>query len=133
MPPGASWDGVYYNAVWGFLHIVAEGSTFEGRWRRSDESAWGEMKGVITGDIARFDWTEYTIGMVGASGSRSGKGYFRYTRPEGDNLDDRLLGEWGYNDAEVGGGEWDSIRQRNKSPDLQSVRGEVEPTVGGWK
>ena len=90
------------------------------------------MKGTITGDVAHFDWTERTVGMVGASGTRSGKGYFRYTRPEGDNMDDRLLGEWGFDDAEIGGGEWDSVKQRNKSPDLKSIGGEAEPTVGGW-
>ena len=133
MPPGATWDGVYFNAIWGHLHIVADGNGFEGRWRRTDESAWGDMKGTITGDIARFDWQEHTIGMIGPAGTKSGKGYFRYTRPEGDNVDDRILGEWGFADAEIGGGEWDSVKQRNKEPDLRSIGGEAEPTVGGWK
>lgn len=133
MPSGAKWDGVYYNAVWGYLHIVTEGNNFEGKWLRADESAWGEMHGTITGDIARFDWTEHKKGMVGPSARRSGKGYFRYTRPEGENMDDKLLGEWGFGDAEVGGGEWDSIKQRNKQPDLESIGGESEPGVGGWR
>ncbi|MCL2822677.1 MAG: hypothetical protein FWD57_01675 [Polyangiaceae bacterium] len=132
MPPGAVWDGVYFNAIWGNLHIVATGNNFEGRWLRTDESAWGEMKGKITGDIARFDWKEHTIGLVGASGTRTGKGYFRYVRPEGANLDDQLKGEWGFKDAEIGGGEWDSIKQRNKPPKLDSIGGETEPTVGNW-
>jgi len=132
MPPGATWDGVYFNPMWGYLHIVAQGNNFEGRWKRADESKWGEMTGTITKDIARFDWKEYTIGMVGASGTRSGKGYFRYTRPEGDNIDDVLKGVWGYDDSEIDGGEWDSIKQRNKQPDLKSVGGEAEPSVGGW-
>jgi hypothetical protein len=133
MPPGGSWDGVYYNSVWGYLHIVSSGNTFEGRWLRTDESAWGSMKGTLTGDIAHFDWEEHTTGMVGPSATRSGKGYFRYARPEGDNVDDRVLGEWGFSDAEVGGGEWDSVKQRNKAPNLNSIGGEAEPTMGGWK
>ncbi|HQB46858.1 MAG TPA: hypothetical protein PLV85_24800, partial [Polyangiaceae bacterium] len=123
MPSGAVWDGVYFNAVWGNLHIVSDGNSFEGRWLRTDESAWGEMKGTLSGDVARFEWKEHKIGMVGPSATSTGKGYFRYTRPEGDNMDDRILGEWGFGDAEVGGGEWDSVKQRNKQPDLKSVGG----------
>jgi hypothetical protein len=133
MPSGATWDGVYFNAVWGYLHIVTDGKNFEGRWLRTDESAWGEMHGTITGDVARFDWKEHKIGLVGPSATSAGKGYFRYTRPEGENMDDRILGEWGFSDAEVGGGEWDSVKQRNKKPDLKSVGGDADPTVGNWR
>jgi len=133
MPPGATWDGVYYNALFGYLHIIANGNTFEGRWRSADESAFGQMSGTITGDIARFDWTENKVGMIGAAAKRSGKGYFRYTRPEGDNVDDKLLGEYGNNDAEIGGGSWDCIKQRNKAPDFSAVSGEAEPGIGTWK
>ena len=133
MPPGGAWSGVYYNAIFGYLHLIADGDTFEGRWLRADESRWGEMTGKITGDVARFDWVEHTIGLVGPSSKRTGKGYFRYNRPEGDNVDDRLLGEWGFDDAEIGGGEWDSIKQRNRVPDLKSVGGSSDATVGSWK
>ncbi|MCU0690563.1 MAG: hypothetical protein MUF54_04110 [Polyangiaceae bacterium] len=133
MPSGASWDGVYYNAIWGYLHIVTDGGKFRARWKRADESAFGEMDGTITGDVARFDWSEHKVGMVGQSATTKGKGYFRYTRPEGDNVDDMLLGQWGLEDAEVGGGEWDAIKQRNLRPNLDAVGGEAEPGVGGWR
>jgi hypothetical protein len=133
MPAGASWDGVYYNAVWGFLHLQSEGTSFNARWKRADESAWGEMHGTITGDVAHFEWQEHKMGLVGPSANTKGKGYFRYTRPEGDNVDDRIVGEWGFDASEGGGGEWDSIKQRNMKPDLKSIKGETEPTVGGWK
>lgn len=133
MPAGATWDGVYFNAVWGYLHIVTDGNSFKGKWRRTDESAWGEMHGTITGDVARFDWKEHKVGMVGPSATSSGKGYFRYTQPEGENMDDRILGEWGFKDAEVGGGEWDSVKQRNKKPELDSIGGDADDTVGGWR
>ncbi len=72
MPSGASWDGVYFNAVWGYLHIVVDGNNLEGRWRRTDESAWGEMHGTVTGDVARFEWKEHKVGMVGPSATSSG-------------------------------------------------------------
>jgi hypothetical protein len=133
MPSGATWDGVYFNPVWGYLHVQGEGSSFNARWKRADESAWGEMHGTITNDVAHFEWKEHKIGMVGPSATSQGKGYFRYTRPEGDNVDDRLMGVWGFDDSETGGGEWDAIKQRNMKPDLQSIRGESEATVGGWK
>lgn len=133
MPSGATWDGVYFNAVWGYLHLVTDGNNFEARWLRTDESAWGEMKGTINGDVARFDWKEHKVGLVGPSATQSGKGYFRYTRPEGENMDDRILGEWGFGEAEIGGGEWDSIKQRNKQPDLKSIGGDADATVGNWR
>jgi len=133
LPAGATWDGVYFNPIWGYLHIVTEGNGFKGKWQRTDKSAWGEMHGTITGDVIRFDFAEHKVGMVGPSATTKGKGYFRYVRPEGENLDDRLKGEWGFDDAEVGGGEWDGIKQRNQKPDLSSIQGEAESGVGDWK
>ena len=124
MPSGASWDGVYFSPLWGNLHIVADGNSVKGRWRRPDGSAWGEMTGKITGNVLRFEWVEHKIGMVGPASITKGRGYFRYVRPEGDNVDDKLIGEWGFEDAEIGGGEWDCVKQRNKKPDLDSVKGD---------
>ena len=40
------------------------------------------MAGEVTGDVFRYEWTERTIGMVGPTASRSGRGYFRYTIPK---------------------------------------------------
>lgn len=133
MPAGASWDGVYFNPVWGYLHIVTQGSTFKGRWKRADESAWGEMKGSVEQDIAKFDWVEHKLGMVGPTANTKGKGHYKYDRPKGENVDDRLLGEWGFEDAESGGGEWDCVKQRNMKPNLASIKGEAESTVGTMK
>jgi len=133
LPAGASWDGVYFNPIWGYLHIVSDGTSFKGKWQRADKSAWGEMHGTLTGDVARFEFVEHKVGMVGPSAATKGKGYFRYVRPEGDNVDDRLKGEWGFDDAEIGGGEWDCIKQRNQPPDLNAIQGEVETGVGDWK
>ena len=132
MPSGAVWDGVYFNPLWGNLHIVADGNTFKGRWKRTDDSAWGEMKGKLTGNVARFEWIEHKVGLVGPASMTKGHGYFRYVRPKGDNMDDKLLGEWGFEDAEVGGGEWDSVKQRNKKPDIDSIKGEGDD-VNTWR
>lgn len=133
LPSGATWDGVYFNPIWGYLHIVSEGNSFKGKWQRTDKSAWGEMHGTLTGDVARFEFAEHKVGMVGPSATTKGRGYFRYDRPAGDNMDDRLKGEWGFDDSEVGGGEWDCIKQRNQAPDLNSIQGDNESGVGDWK
>ncbi len=133
MPAGASWDGVYFNPIWGYLHLRSDGTTFKGKWQRSDKSAFGFMSGTLNGDVARFEFAETKEGMVGPSATTKGKGYFRYVRPKGDNLDDRLKGEWGFDDAEIGGGEWDCVKQRNQKPDLDSIKGGTETGVGGWK
>lgn len=130
MPSGALWDGVYFNAVWGNLHIITSGNEFQGKWKRTDESAYGQMKGTTNGNIARFEWTEHTVGMVGPSASTSGRGYFRYTRPAGDNVDDRLIGEWGFGESEAGGGEWDAIKQRNKDPNFSEVTHDGDSEFG---
>jgi hypothetical protein len=133
LPEGGSWDGVYFNPVWGYLHLQHEGSSLNGRWKTADESAWGEMHGTVEGDIVRFEWAEHKVGLVGPSATRKGRGYFRYTRPSGENVDDRLIGEWGFDDAEVGGGEWDAVKQRNIKPDLKSIKAEGEVGVGSMK
>src|SRR5262249_35494245 len=49
MPSGASWEGVYYSELYGFLHIVPEGTTVKGKWQRPTRDRWGEIKGEITG------------------------------------------------------------------------------------
>ena len=38
MPEGESWTGVYFHPVYGYLHMVEEGSNVVGRWKRADQS-----------------------------------------------------------------------------------------------
>lgn len=128
LPPGATWNGVWFNELYGMLHLVHTGSSVQGKWKRTDGSAWGELKGEVNGNLLRFEWAEYKVGFVGAAGTSNGKGYFVLNRPDGENVDDRLAGEWGLNDDEVGN-PWKCIKQRNKDPDLGSIGGEAE--VGG--
>lgn len=128
LPAGATWTGVYFNELYGMLHLVHTGSTIQGKWQRTDGSAWGELHGEVTGNVFRFEWAEYKVGFVGAAGTTKGKGHFVYKRPAGDNVDDRLEGGWGLNQDETGN-PWNCIKQRNKQPDLKSIGGTVE--VGG--
>jgi hypothetical protein len=127
MPQGATWNGVYFNPQFGNLHLVEAGGSVQGRWKKTDESAWGELNGPINGNLVKFEWTEHKVGLVGPASMTKGKGYFLYKRPAGDDVDDTLDGEWGLNDREVGN-EWDCIKQRRVQPDLKSIGGTAEPT-----
>ena len=130
MPSGAKWDGVYYSELYGYLHLVQSGTSMKGKWERTHKDKWGELKGTVTGDVLKFEWSEYTKGLVGPNAKRSGKGYLKYKRPPGDNVDDQLAGEIGFGEDEVGE-PWEAIKQRNIPPDLASIGGTGAMDVGG--
>jgi hypothetical protein len=134
MPQGASWTGVYFNPTYGNLHIIEAGGSIQARWKKTDESAWGELNGPVSGNVVHYEWIEHKAGMVGPSATTKGKGYFIYKRPAGDDVDDTLEGEYGLNDKEHGS-KWDCVKQRRVTPDLKSIGGAQE--TGGpskdWK
>jgi hypothetical protein len=130
MPADAEWTGVYYSPLFGYLHLEGDGSLINGKWQRPRKGEWGTLKGNADGNLMRFDWEEYVDGLVGPNAKKSGKGYFVYIRPEGDNVDDQLKGEVGRGDDEVGIG-WEAIKQRDVKPDLDSIGGSGSGDVGG--
>jgi hypothetical protein len=130
MPDGAEWTGVYFSQLYGYLHLVQEGSTVSGKWQRPVKDRWGEIHGKVTGDVLRFEWAEYKVGGVGPGTKQSGRGYFKYSRPEGDNVDDVIVGEIGPGESEVGK-PWDAIKQRNMNPDMDSIGGTGATDIGG--
>ncbi|HVW26809.1 MAG TPA: hypothetical protein VHC69_15680 [Polyangiaceae bacterium] len=120
MPEGAEWTGVYYSPTYGNLHIVKEGSAVSGAWRNAAGDKWGQLHGDVTGNMLHYEWEETTIGMVGPSAKKTGRGYFQYVRPKGDNVNDEIHGEWGLGQEQTGV-VWTAIKQRNAKPDLKSV------------
>lgn len=130
MPSGASWTGVYYSELYGFLHVVQDGNKVVGKWQRPSKDRWGELKGEAVGDVLKFEWSEYVTGIVGPNSKRSGRGYFKYKRPQGANVDDTIAGEIGRDKDEVGDG-WDAIKQRHTKPDLSSIGGTGATDIGG--
>ncbi len=130
MPDGGDWDGVYYDMLFGNLHMVAEGNLVKGKWQRPRKGQWGKLQGNIDGNLLRFDWEEYVDGLVGPNSRKKGKGYFVYKRPEGENVDDFIEGEIGRGLDEVGI-DWRAIKQRNTKPDLDSIGGAGAGEVGG--
>jgi hypothetical protein len=130
MPSGAEWRGVYFSPLYGYLHIETDGDKVQGKWLRPSRDKWAKIDGTITGDLIRFSWTEYTIGAVGPNSSRSGKGYLKYSRPAGDNVDDTVAGELGVGGDETGE-PFDGVKQRNVQPDLGSIGGTGSTDIGG--
>lgn len=130
MPDGADWSGVYYSELYGYLHVVQDGNAVSGKWLRPVKDRWGELNGTATGDLIKFSWKEHTIGSVGPNSTRTGKGYFKYKRPDGDNVDDTIVGQIGVG-ADETGEPWDAVKQRNVNPDLKSIGGTGAGDVGG--
>jgi hypothetical protein len=130
MPSGAKWDGVYYSELYGHLHIKTEHGKITGRWETPHKDRWGEIEGEANGDVLRFSWSEWNRGLVGPNAKRVGKGYFKYKRPEGDNVDDQIVGEIGRGEDEVGDA-WEAIKQRRMDPHPENIGGTGARDVGG--
>jgi hypothetical protein len=130
MPSGAKWTGVYFSELYGYLHVVQDGNKIVGKWIRPSKDRWGELKGDVTGDVLKFSWTEHTVGAVGPAAKKAGRGYFKYKRPAGDNVDDTVTGEIGPDKDEVGD-PWEAIKQRHTVPDLASIGGTGAQDIGG--
>ena len=133
LPAGASWQGVYYSPVYGYLHVRVDGKTAQGAWRTGGGDAYGERQGEVDGDVLRYTWTQHKIGQVGGAATSSGKGYFKYSIPkEGESH--KIAGEWGLGDADAGNA-WEAVKQTNMQPNPNSVKpDEIEGKVnaGGW-
>ena len=123
MPEGESWTGVYFHPVYGSLHLEEEGSNIVGKWKRADSSRWGELSGTVSGNVFHYQWKEHTIGLVGASATKKGKGFFVY------KMDDQnrpiITGQFGLNEDETGA-DWTSMKQLRVKPDLKSIGGDSE-------
>jgi hypothetical protein len=128
MPEGEQWTGVYFHPVFGYLHMQEEGSNVVGRWKRTDHSHWGELSGTVSGNVLRFTWKEHKIGMVGASATTHGKGYFVY-KVNKENIGE-LDGEYGLDDDETGS-TWKNVKQVRMPPDLKSIGGDAEGVTPG--
>jgi hypothetical protein len=136
MPEGETWDGVYYNPVYGYLHLVPNGENIVGRWKRADSSHWGELSGTAEGNVFRFSWTEHRYGAVGPSGDVKGAGVFVYYVPpkkEGQlKAAPELDGKYALEESQDIG-EWHCVKQLSVKPDLGSINGEnpAEPASRG--
>jgi len=134
MPAGESWTGVYFNPVYGRLHLVEKSEGIAGRWKRTDSSRWGELSGNADGNVLHYTWKEHQIGSIGANGVVEGSGIFIYKMGQDGKIAE-LTGQFALQDSD-GTGEWNCVKQLNEKPDFNSVNGEnpteVSPTRD-WK
>jgi hypothetical protein len=133
MPEGEQWTGVYFHPVYGYLHLVEQDTNIIGKWKRADQSAWGELSGTKNGNVFHFTWKEHKYGLVGPAAEQHGKGVFVFKI--GGNKIPELDGQFGLNDDEVGS-DWHNVKQQNVKPDLQSITGDLGGTApagaGKW-
>jgi hypothetical protein len=120
MPDGGEWRGVYYNQLYGMLHITESGGAIQGAWRTEAGDKWGELYGEVEGDLLRYTWKEHKIGIVGPNATSEGKGFFQYTVPDPTQAH-VIKGQWGLGEVEVGH-TWEALKQLNQEPDPKSVR-----------
>jgi len=134
MAQGQSWSGVYYNPIYGYLHMVEKDGTISGRWKRTDSSRWGELSGTTNGNVFNFAWKEHQYGAIGPSADVKGTGVFVYKG--GSEGIPELAGQYAIEGSDSIG-DWHCVKQLNMKPDPTSINGdnpaEVPPTQDKWK
>jgi hypothetical protein len=134
MPEGEVWPGVYYNPVYGYLHIVEQDGAVSGRWKRTDQSHWGELSGTAEGNVLHFTWKEHKYGGVGPSADSHGSGVFVY-KP-GENKIAELAGQYALDESDKVG-EWHCVKQVGMKPDPNQITGDspadTPATQDKWK
>ncbi len=107
MPSGGTFTGVWHSPQYGEMHMRQNGSAVIGRYSKDERS--GRLQGSVQGDLMRFEWKEKKELISGRAVTTKGHGYFRIVH---DDVEDnwKLLGEWGNDAAERGGGPWNAIK-----------------------
>ncbi len=112
MPEGASFEGVWQSPQYGNMHLCQTGSQVVGDFEKDERR--GRIQGTIQGDVLRFQWEERREMVVGRPQISRGRGYFRIQI--GQDGDQYILGEWGHDDQETGGGPWNAAKLRRRRP-----------------
>jgi hypothetical protein len=122
MPSGETWSGVYFHPVYGYLHMVEQDTNVVAKWKRADQSAWGELSGTKVGNVLHFQWKEHKYGLVGPAAESHGKGVFVYKL--GKEGIAELDGQFGLDEDETGS-DWHNVKQVRMAPDLSSITGDL--------
>jgi hypothetical protein len=126
MPADQSWPGVYYNAEYGYLHMIEKDGSIVGRWKRTKGDFWGELSGSTQGNVMHFTWTEHKYGGVGPSADTHGSGQFVYTMGEAAG---EIHGQYAL-DGSDSVADWNCVKQNNMKPDLDSINGQTQDNTG---
>ena len=114
MPAGGHYGGVWFSPQYGEMEVVQSGNQVVGTYVKNERA--GRFQGNATGNLLRFTWTEDRELVPGRPTVAEGRGYFKYVI--GEDGKHYLVGEWGYDDNEVGGGEWRAYKLRHKKARL---------------
>lgn len=116
MPEGGSFTGVFFSSQYGEMQLVQTGASVLGEYHKDERN--GRIQGTAHGNILRFEWSEHRELVVGRPQTTRGRGYFKYmVDSNGDHV---LVGEWGVDNNEVGGGPWRAVKSRNRRPELNN-------------
>ena len=115
MPEGGSFSGVWFSPQYGEMHVLQTGSSAVGRYTKDERQ--GRLQGSIEGDVMRFEWTEQRELIVGRPVQTKGHGYFRIVKDEAEDAW-KLVGEWGNDAAERGGGPWTAVKSKTRKPEI---------------
>jgi hypothetical protein len=107
MPKGGTFTGVWHSPQYGEMHLRQNGSAVVGRYSKDERT--GRVQGSVQGDLMRFEWKEKKELISGRAVTNRGHGYFRLVHDDVEN-NWKLLGEWGNDAAERGGGPWNAIK-----------------------
>ncbi|HEY6878208.1 MAG TPA: hypothetical protein VI299_09315 [Polyangiales bacterium] len=107
MPQGGTFTGVWHSPQYGEMHMRQNGSAVLGRYTKDERN--GRIQGSVQGDLMRFEWTEKRELIAGRAVTTKGHGYFRILHDEAEGTW-KLLGEWGHDASERGGGPWNAIK-----------------------
>lgn len=114
MPGGETFTGVWHSPQYGEMQLVQTGNSVVGEYVHDERR--GRIQGSATGDLLRFEWSESRELVSGRPNTTRGRGYFRFQ--VGEDNDRYLVGEWGHDANETGGGPWRAVRDRRRRPSL---------------
>ncbi len=125
MPAGETFTGVWHSPQYGEMQLVQTGNSVVGEYVHDERR--GRIQGTATGDLLRFEWSESRELVSGRPNTTRGRGYFRFQ--VGEDNDRYLVGEWGHDSNETGGGPWRAVRDRRRRPSLSG--GDAAGSSGG--
>ncbi len=114
MPSNGTFTGVWFSPQYGRMDLMQQGASVVGEYTKDERH--GRLQGYAKGDVLRFEWHERREMIVGRPIETRGRGYFRYVvDADGDH---KLVGEWGHDDDEIGGGPWNGVKSKKLKPKL---------------
>ncbi len=126
MPAGQTFTGVWHSPQYGEMQMVQTGNQVIAEYVQDERR--GRIQGTAQGDLLRFEWSERRELVAGRPVVTRGRGYFRFVL--GEDTDSYIVGEWGHDENETGGGPWRGVRDRRRRPRLSTDSGGGATTGG---